>query len=117
MTAHQRDWILPPAFVFNGLGASQNAAITQATSDIMGIPVEDICGPKRAAHIALARAVAIYVARDMTDQSLPQIGRYFGRDHSTVLHAIRRIEALSADPHMRATIDAVKLHAKIAGVK
>lgn len=116
MTLHQRDWILPPAFVFNGLGASQNAAIVEATSAVMQITVDDIRGPGRAAHTALARAVAMFVARDMTDQSLSQIGRYFGRDHTTVLHAITRIKTLLADDHMRATIDAVKLNARIAGV-
>jgi chromosomal replication initiator protein len=116
MTLHQRDWIAPPQFVFNGLNACQNAAIVQATSDVMQIPADDIKGPGRAAPVALARAVAMFVARELTDQSLPQIGRYFGRDHTTVIHAIRRIERLSADDHLRAAINAVRLNAKIAGV-
>jgi len=47
---------------------------------------------RRPAHIALARQVAMYLAKELTQKSLPEIGELFGgRDYTTVLHAVRRI--------------------------
>ncbi|MEX2107969.1 MAG: chromosomal replication initiator protein DnaA [Solirubrobacterales bacterium] len=54
----------------------------------------DLTGPSRAAGPVKARHVAIFLTRELTDLSLPQIGRLFGgRDHSTVLNSLRRAEA------------------------
>jgi chromosomal replication initiator protein len=59
-----------------------------------GISREELIGPGRAATPLRARQVAIFLTRECTDLSLPQIGRlYGGRDHSTVLNSIRRVEA------------------------
>jgi chromosomal replication initiator protein len=47
----------------------------------------------RSPKVAMARQIAMYLARELTDVSLPEIGRGFGRDHSTVVHAHKRIAA------------------------
>lgn len=67
-----------------------------------GISREELIGPGRSATPLRARQVAIYLTRELTDLSLPQIGRlYGGRDHSTVLGAVRRVEAQrGSDPQL-----------------
>jgi len=55
------------------------------------ISIATLHGPQRTRSIAYPRMVAMYLMREMTANSLPRIGRYFGRDHTTVLHAERRI--------------------------
>jgi chromosomal replication initiator protein len=58
-----------------------------------GISVEELISPARTARLAWPRQVAMYLARELTQESLPAIGREFGgRDHTTVLHAWRRTE-------------------------
>jgi chromosomal replication initiator protein len=67
--------------------------IQQRVSAAFGISRAELVGSARSATPLRARQVAIYLTREMTDLSLPQIGRlYGGRDHSTVLNSIRRIE-------------------------
>jgi len=59
----------------------------------------DLLSPRRTADRTLPRQIAMYLAKKTTLRSLPEIGRRFGgRDHTTVLHAIRKIERLRADP-------------------
>ncbi|HEY5709190.1 MAG TPA: chromosomal replication initiator protein DnaA [Solirubrobacterales bacterium] len=68
--------------------------IQHRVSAAFGISPAELVGSTRAATPLRARQVAIYLTRELTDLSLPQIGRlYGGRDHSTVLNSIRRIEA------------------------
>ena len=72
--------------------------IQQRVATSYGISRAELVGPTRAATPLRARQVAIYLTRELTDLSLPQIGRlYGGRDHSTVLNSIRRIEARFAE--------------------
>ena len=53
--------------------------------------------PRRAREVARPRQIAMYLAKQLTQRSLPEIGRRFGgRDHTTVIHAVRRIEELRA---------------------
>ena len=54
-------------------------------------------GLNRAREMARPRQIAMYLAREMTGQSLPRIGAHFCRDHTTVLHAVRRINRLMAE--------------------
>lgn len=69
-------------------------AIQQRVSSAFGVSRAELIGSTRAATPLNARQIAIYLTRELTDLSLPQIGRlYGGRDHSTVLNAIRRAEA------------------------
>ncbi|MDT7934645.1 MAG: chromosomal replication initiator protein DnaA [Sphingomonadaceae bacterium] len=71
--------------------------IIRRTADQFGLKVSDLLSPSRARDIARPRQVAMYVAKKMTQRSLPEIGRRFGgKDHTTVLHAVRRIEELRA---------------------
>ncbi|HWJ41849.1 MAG TPA: chromosomal replication initiator protein DnaA [Solirubrobacterales bacterium] len=68
--------------------------IQQRVAECFGIARAELVGSSRAATPLRARQVAIFLTRDMTDLSLPQIGRlYGGRDHSTVLNSLRRVEA------------------------
>jgi chromosomal replication initiator protein len=74
--------------------ASPVEEIQDRVSRAFGISRAELIGSTRAATPLRARQVAIYLTRELTDLSLPQIGRlYGGRDHSTVLNSIRRIEA------------------------
>ncbi len=71
--------------------------IMRKVGEHYGLRISDLVGPRRSRAIARPRQVAMYLAKAMTSKSLPDIGRAFGgRDHTTVLHAVRRIEALRA---------------------
>jgi len=76
--------------------------IQEQAAATFGISRAELVGPTRAATPLRARQIAILLTREKTDLSLPQIGRlYGGRDHSTVLNALRRAEAmLSADSEL-----------------
>lgn len=68
--------------------------IQQRVAEGFGISRAELIGSSRAATPLRARQVAIFLTRDLTDLSLPQIGRlYGGRDHTTVLNSLRRVEA------------------------
>jgi chromosomal replication initiator protein len=68
--------------------------IQQQVAERFGISRAELIGTSRAATPLKARQVAMYLTRELTDLSLPQIGRlYGGRDHSTVLNSLRRVEA------------------------
>ena len=70
------------------------ARIIELTGEMFGLEVEQITGGSRRRPLVDARQVAMYVTRSVTDLSFPDIGRAFGdRDHTTVMHAVRKIEA------------------------
>jgi hypothetical protein len=61
---------------------------------IWGVTVEDIMGSRRSAVLVSARHAAIYVVAKITEWSLPELGKRFGgRDHTTILHALKKIGA------------------------
>ena len=69
--------------------------ILNAVSSYYNLRPEDLTGPRRSQNLAIARQVAMYLARDLTDMSLPQVGQALGgRDHTTVLHGCEKIAAL-----------------------
>jgi len=71
--------------------------IQRKVSDHYNIRLSDLIGPKRVRTLARPRQIAMYLAKSMTNRSLPEIGRRFGgRDHTTVMHGVRRIEELRA---------------------
>jgi chromosomal replication initiator protein len=74
--------------------------IQEQTAEAFGISLEQLLSSSRAAPVAWPRQVAMYLARELTDQTLPQIGRAFGgRNHTTVMHACRRTaERIAEDP-------------------
>ncbi|MFI6640428.1 chromosomal replication initiator protein DnaA [Streptomyces sp. NPDC050504] len=74
------------------------SAIMASTADYFGLTVEDLCGSSRSRVLVTARQIAMYLCRELTDLSLPKIGAQFGgRDHTTVMHADRKIRALMAE--------------------
>jgi len=82
------------------VAASQPRQITarqilEVSSSHFGFSVEDLCGPSRRRPLVMARQIAMYLFRDLTDFSYPAIGREFGgRDHTTVIHAYEKISGL-----------------------
>ena len=74
--------------------------IQKATAEYYGLKQADLISERRQRAIARPRQAAMWIAKQITTRSLPDIGRRFGgRDHTTVLHAVRRIEELKAgDP-------------------
>ncbi|MCU1693104.1 MAG: chromosomal replication initiator DnaA [Frankiales bacterium] len=82
------------------------ATIMAATADYFGLTMEDICGSSRSRVLVNARQIAMYLCRELTDLSLPKIGQMFGgRDHTTVIHADRKIRGQMAE--RRATFNQV----------
>ncbi|WCN01997.1 chromosomal replication initiator protein DnaA [Streptomyces sp. M92] len=75
-----------------------STAIMSETADYFGLTVEDLCGSSRGRQLVTARQIAMYLCRELTDLSLPKIGALFGgRDHTTVMHADRKIRNLMAE--------------------
>jgi chromosomal replication initiator protein len=69
--------------------------ILDATADMFGFPVDELCGTSRRRPLVTARQVSMYVFRELTDFSYPAIAREFGgRDHTTVIHAVEKVSAL-----------------------
>ncbi|MBL78068.1 MAG: chromosomal replication initiator protein DnaA [Acidimicrobiaceae bacterium] len=72
--------------------------ILRHTSELYGFTIMDLIGPSRRRPLVTARQIAMYVFRDLTDLSFPAIGREFGdRDHTTVIHAVDKIQALMGE--------------------
>jgi len=74
------------------------ATIMAVTSAYYAVSIEDLCGSSRSRQLVTARQIAMYLCREMTDLSLPKIGQHFGgRDHTTVMHADRKIRELMGE--------------------
>jgi len=74
------------------------AVIMAQTAAYFGLSIEDLCGSSRSRVLVTARQIAMYLCRELTDLSLPKIGQQFGgRDHTTVMHAERKIAGLMAE--------------------
>ncbi len=68
------------------------------TASYFGLSIDDLCGTSRSRVLVTARQIAMYLCRELTDLSLPKIGQQFGgRDHTTVMHADRKIRSLMAE--------------------
>ena len=75
-----------------------SAIIIAQTAAYFGLSIEDLCGSSRSRVLVTARQIAMYLCRELTDLSLPKIGQQFGgRDHTTVMHADRKIRQLMAE--------------------
>ncbi|MCW2599327.1 MAG: chromosomal replication initiator DnaA [Frankiales bacterium] len=82
------------------------ATIMAATAEYFGLTMEDLCGSSRSRVLVTARQIAMYLCRELTELSLPKIGQMFGgRDHTTVIHADRKIRGQMAE--RRATYNQV----------
>ena len=74
------------------------ALIIAQTAAYFGLSIDDLCGPSRSRVLVTARQIAMYLCRELTELSLPKIGAAFGgRDHTTVMHADRKIRQLLAE--------------------
>lgn len=80
--------------------------IQQAVAEHFGIKRSDILAARRTRSVAWPRQVAMYLAKKLTLKSLPEIGRRFsGRDHTSILHGIRKVERLaSSNPALKAEV-------------
>lgn len=97
--------ILPPRQAPTSL-----VSIMEAVAQHYGLEVEDLRVRKRTRALAFPRQIAMYLCREMTDASLPQIGDEFGgRDHTTVLHACEKIaREAKENPELAATLSALR---------
>jgi chromosomal replication initiator protein len=74
------------------------ARIQEAVCDRFSLTVHELCSPRRSQAVAYPRQVAMYLSRELTDSSLPKIGKEFGgRDHTTVLHANAKITRMISE--------------------
>ena len=72
--------------------------IQKKTAEYYHIKIEDLKSARRSREIARPRQIAMYLTKTMTGLSFPEIGRKFGgKDHTTILHAVRRVEELIAE--------------------
>lgn len=93
--------------------------VLEVTARHYKFTVADLVGPRRTARLTLARQVAMYLAREMTLASLPQIGEAFGgRSHSTVLHSCNKVaDDIEYDDLLRRDIEAIQEALNSAGVE
>ncbi|BBY81096.1 chromosomal replication initiator protein DnaA [Mycolicibacterium pulveris] len=82
------------------------AAIMATTAEYFETTVEELRGPGKTRALAQSRQIAMYLCRELTDLSLPKIGQAFGRDHTTVMYAEKKIRAEMAE--RREVFDHVK---------
>ncbi len=69
--------------------------IQDLVAERFGLSLDELCGEKRSQNIVYPRQVAMYLSRELTDSSLPRIGKEFGgRDHTTVIHATQKVSRL-----------------------
>jgi len=99
LVTHVLDGLYPEDQTVPGGRVNTVEEIQAATCARLGISPEALNSPDRSARVAWARQVAMYLARELTDATLPAIGRAFGgRNHTTVLHACRRTtERIASD--------------------
>ncbi len=77
-----------------------SALIIAQTAAYSEFAIDEICGTNRQRDLVLARQIAMYLCRELTDLSLPKIGQEFGgRDHTTVMHAVKKIGLLMTERH------------------
>jgi len=91
-------------------GPPSLADIQAATAEACDVTRDELLAQDRRPKVAFARQVAMYLARELTEESLPAIGKQFGgRNHSTVMHAHRRIKAsLQSDAETARVVDGVR---------
>ena len=95
MTPELAQDVLKDVFPQGELAEVSIKGIQEIISDRFGLSLEELCGDKRSQNIVYPRQVAMYLSRELTDSSLPKIGKEFGgRDHTTVIHATSKIARL-----------------------
>src|SRR5262249_21116271 len=81
--------------------------VQEAVAAKLGLTVDALVSPRRTADLARGRQLAMYLTRELTDLSLPEIAQAFNRrDHTTVLHAVRRVETRALeDANLSRTVE------------
>ncbi len=83
--------------------------IQKKVAEYFNISVKEMQSSRRARTVARPRQVAMYLAKQLTSRSLPEIGRKFDRDHTTVMHAVRKVEELVLeDSSLAESVDALR---------
>ena len=84
--------------------------IQRAVAEHYAIKLSDLLSPRRARSVARPRQIAMFLAKDLTDKSLPEIGRKFGnRDHTTIMHGVKRvIQLCKDDPSIREDVEMLR---------
>jgi chromosomal replication initiator protein len=83
--------------------------IQKKVAEYFNISVKEMQSSRRARNVARPRQIAMYLAKQLTSRSLPEIGRKFDRDHTTVMHAVRKVEELVLeDTSMAESVDTLR---------
>ncbi len=84
--------------------------IQRGVAEHYAIKLSDLLSPRRARSVARPRQIAMFLAKDLTDKSLPEIGRKFGnRDHTTIMHGVKRvIQLCKDDPSIREDVEMLR---------
>ena len=95
MTVDLTEEVLDAVFPHGGIAEITISRIQTLVSDRFGVTMTELCSEKRSQSVVYPRQVAMYLSRELTDSSLPKIGKEFGgRDHTTVIHATSKIAKL-----------------------
>jgi chromosomal replication initiator protein len=95
MTEEVAQDVLKDVFPQGDLAQVTIERIQEVISERFSLSLDELCGDKRSQNIVYPRQVAMYLSRELTDSSLPKIGKQFGgRDHTTVIHATSKIARL-----------------------
>ena len=91
--------------------------VQKAVAGHFSVRIADLKGPRRHKGIARPRMIAMYLSRELTGSSYPEIGlRFGGKDHSTVINACRRMtEIQQSDVELRSTIDSIRT--RLTGIR
>ena len=106
-----RDWILSPV-MHTHKDRSKATRVIQEVALASKLQVSDLVGPRRKRQIFLPRAMAMKICKDELDMSLPEIGRAFNRDHTSIMNAVKRITEIG-DEDLPATMDLIAIRAGI----
>ena len=84
--------------------------IQRGVAEHFDIKLSDLLSPRRARAVARPRQIAMFLSKDLTDKSLPEIGRKFGgRDHTTIMHGVKRvIQLCKEDPSIREDVEILR---------
>lgn len=101
-------------FQIVGISASEKismAQIKQAVCEHCGVSADDLVSARRQKYIILPRFIAIYLCKELTPSTLPMIGRAFGgRDHTTILSAVRKIaRLLPSNPKLADAVSGIRV--------
>ncbi|MBD1543110.1 chromosomal replication initiator protein DnaA [Arthrobacter sp. IA7] len=92
------EMVLKDLITDDGAQEITSGQILQQTADYFKLSLEELCSKSRTRTLVTARQIAMYLCRELTDMSLPKIGQELGgRDHTTVIHADRKIRELMAE--------------------